>query len=412
MPSPFPPSTSAPGRGHVQLTLRPPNEPVFSALSYCYPLKLVVSASHTLPADPSSSSASNPSLSIGHDTAKPIIPPQYPSAVPLLFLLTYGGGLVSGDHISLSLSLAPSTRLTIATQGSTKIFRPATPSSAALTRQDLTAKIAANAALCLMPDPCQPFAESRYAQKQIFEIDMSGSLCMLDWVSEGRGARGEKWAFESWRGRNEIWDVPSCDGVLPPDEEDVTASDGADEGGAQLAQQQQQQQQQPKRRKRLLLRDNLILSNPTLHTRVDGHAIFGTLILTGPLLSPLARFFIDEFNTMPRLGARDFTHPTPTIPQSTLNNPKSTTTTESASTNNESEEASAEQRREQWRTKRHAREKEEGILWTATRVKGGIVVVKFAARSVEAGRLWVRGMVREEGSLERAFGPGALIALK
>ncbi|KAL9575960.1 MAG: hypothetical protein Q9212_007519, partial [Teloschistes hypoglaucus] len=163
MPSPFPPSSSAPGKGHVHLTLRSPNEPVFTALSYSYPLKLVVSAPHTLlPSDSTSSSTSNNTEpNTRNDTPKSPIPPQRPSNVPLLFLLTYGGGLVSGDHISLSLLLAPSTRLTTVTQGSTKIFRPAHPSSTALTRQDLTAKIAANAALCLMPDPCQPFAQSR-----------------------------------------------------------------------------------------------------------------------------------------------------------------------------------------------------------------------------------------------------------
>ncbi|KAI4099561.1 MAG: hypothetical protein L6R37_005914 [Teloschistes peruensis] len=422
MPSPFPPSSSAPGKGHVHLTLRSPNnEPVFTALSYSYPLKLVVSAPHTLPPNPTSPSSTSTSTSEAstepslteNDTLKSTIrPPSCPSKVPLLFLLTYGGGLVSGDYISLSLHLAHSTRLTIATQGSTKIFRPPTPSSssstALTTRQDLTATIAANAALCLMPDPCQPFARSRYAQKQVFEMDAEGggaSLCLLDWVCEGRGARGEKWAFEGWRGRNEVWDVPAA---CCAEDAPSSSSEVAGEGGEE--QQQQQQQHQSKRttrKKKLLLRDNLILSHPNLHTRVDTHAIFGTLILVGPLLSPLSNFFIDEFSQMPRLGARDFTSP--------LHNPKANTTSLNPNTNPTTTTApppTPSQKRDQWRATRHLHEQNDGILWTATTTSQNLTIIKFAAPSVEAAKTWLRSIIKEEGSISHSFGAGALIPLK
>lgn len=241
-----------------------------------------------------------------------------------------------------------------------------------------------------MPDPCQPFAQSRYAQKQVFEIDVDGggSLCLLDWVCEGRGARGEKWAFEGWRGRNEVWDVSAR----------ANAEDVADEGGGELHKAQGG-------RKRLLLRDNLILSNPNLHARVDTHAIFGTLILVGPLLSSLSNFFIDEFNQMPRLGARDFpTHPTtPLNPTTSSPNPNNTTNAN----------PTTEQKKAQCRKSRHQREQTDEILWTATTIKQNkITIVKFAAKSVEAGRMWIGGMVREEGSVGREFGEGGLIALK
>ncbi|KAL8671902.1 MAG: hypothetical protein Q9168_003613 [Polycauliona sp. 1 TL-2023] len=366
MPSPFPPSTSHPGAGIVKLALRPPDQPVFEVLSFSYPLKLVVSAPHSLP-----HASSNPAAST--------TTPTQPSSVPLLFLLTYGGGLVSGDQIHLSIFLAPSTRLTIATQGSTKIFKPSVPDDGSslvqpppTTRQDLRVSIAANAALWLGPDPCQPFASSRYAQTQIFEVDVKGggSLGLVDWVSEGRSARGEKWEFEGWRGRNEIWDVTS-------------SAVGNNIEGKEA------------KGKRMVLRDNLILSAPKVATRVDGLGIFGTILLIGPLFSPLAKFFIAEYKALPRIGARDW-------------NAHRTSDAADASSGLTLTEG---QKQENWRKQRQEREKRDGILWTAAHVRGA-VVVKFGAREVEGAKFWLREMLREEGTLEKEFGSGALTCVK
>ncbi|KAL8945750.1 MAG: hypothetical protein Q9222_007755 [Ikaeria aurantiellina] len=368
MPSPFPPSTSTPGTGIVNLTLQPPNHPVFSTLSYSYPLKLVVSAPHTLPSPSSPSSTTSPSSA---STSTTTTSTPKPTTVPLLFLLTYGGGLVSGDAITLHLTLSPHTRLAIATQGSTKIFKPSL-SPAPLTTQSLRVSIAADSALWLAPDPCQPFAHSLYAQTQIFELDVQGgaSLGFVDWVSEGRSARGEKWACEGWRGRNEVWDLSS---LSPP----LSTTTAVDDGTGQAVS-----------KKRLLLRDALILSSPHLQTRTADLAIFGTVILVGPLLAPLADFFIQEFALLPRIGGRNW----------------------DAHAAEESVDLSS---REKWRKERHERESRDRVLWTAARVRGGAaVVVKFGATEVEGGRMWLGAMLREEGTIGREFGPGGLICVK
>ncbi|KAL8715368.1 MAG: hypothetical protein Q9220_000701 [cf. Caloplaca sp. 1 TL-2023] len=369
MPSPFPPSTSTPGTGIVHLTLQPPNHPVFPTFSYSYPLKLVVSAPHTcLPA--SSSLPTTFAASFSTSTVPTSI------IVPLLFLLTYGGGLVSGDAIALKLTLAPHTRLVIASQGSTKIFKPSL-SPAPSTTQSLVVSIAANSALWLAPDPCQPFAQSLYAQTQIFDLDIQGgaSVGVVDWVSEGRGARGEKWACEGWRGRNEVWDTSSSSHT-------TTISDGGKE-------QDVLREEKKMKKKRILLRDALILSSPHLRTRTADLAIFGTVILVGPLLAPLADFFIQEFTLLPRIGGRNWdAH---TVAEKNVDLPL----------------------RDKWRKERHEREKREGILWTAARVRGGAaVVVKFAAKEVEAARMWLGAMLKEEGTVGREFGPGGLICVK
>ena len=75
------------GVGHIILDLHG-NRATFSALSYRYPLKI-------------------------------LSPRIHESAVAIAYLLTYGGGLVSGDRIRLNVSVAPETSLLLLTQACT-----------------------------------------------------------------------------------------------------------------------------------------------------------------------------------------------------------------------------------------------------------------------------------------------------
>ncbi|KAF7507764.1 hypothetical protein GJ744_010065 [Endocarpon pusillum] len=202
--SPFATSTSVPGEGLIELSLLPPRKQVLKTLTYQYPLKLI---------SPDPHSASN----------------EEKDPVTVVFLLTYGGGLVGGDKIKLHVDVAQQTRLVLLTQGH-------------------------GAALCYLPDPTQPFGESVYEQYQTFHVDTRGlsSLCVLDWFIEGRRARGESWTLHSWKGRNEVRDL----------------SFGSNEQG------------------RLLLRDAVRLSNDQqvghangLLDKMNGMGVFGTLIL-------------------------------------------------------------------------------------------------------------------------------------
>ncbi|KAL6721548.1 hypothetical protein ACLMJK_000652 [Lecanora helva] len=349
MPSPFPPPSTTPGSGTIHLTLLPPSHPTFSTLTYTYPLKLLPSSPHILPAPPANHASST----------QP--PPPQPTTVPLLFLLTYGGGLVSGDQINLTITLDPSTRLTITTQGSTKVFRPPPsdlPAAPPTTRQNLTVHICAHAALWLAPDPVQPYADSLYAQTQIFEVERGGSVGVVDWVSEGRRARGESWGFLGWRGRNEVWDVPH-------------SGDGEKE-------------------KRLLVRDAVVLDATTagsgadIKSRMDGMGVFGTVILRGPLFHSLGHFFVEEFSLLPRIGGREWGNSDVVAELTGV---------------------------EQWRKERVEREKRDGVLWTACFVRG-CTVVKFSAREVEGARGWLGGMLRWEGTVGRECGEGGLMMVR
>lgn len=329
--SPFGSSTAKAGHGSIVLEVLPPDRPVLRNVSYQYPLKLVAP-------DPL------PPPSYGSDVTSPRL-------VHTVFLLTYGGGIVAGDTIDLRVELDSKTRLILLTQGSTKIFK--TPDPSVVSRQHMTVHLEHDAALVYLPDPVQPFAHTAFSQSQVYYLKKDqGSLCACDWVTSGRSARGENWDIHEYKSRNEVWTF--------------------DDAG----------------KKRLLLRDNLILdkhgrTDMAMSARMDGYSVFGTLIIRGPVFSSLSKFFLDEFEVLPRIGGRnwgDSIQPDLT--------PK-----------------------EQRRYDRQQREKADGLIWSAANVRG-FVLVKFASREVEGSRNWLMDMVKEEDSVLQAFGERAILCLK
>ncbi|MDB6021575.1 MAG: Urease accessory protein UreD, partial [Pedosphaera sp.] len=118
------------------------------------------------------------------------------------FLSSFGGGLVAGDETSLTVTLAPRTRCFLGTQASTKVYR--NPSGRPCGHR-LKAILGAGSALVLAPDPVQAFAGSSYTQRQEFHLEPGSGLVLVDWLSSGRMARGERWAFDFFRSRNDIF---------------------------------------------------------------------------------------------------------------------------------------------------------------------------------------------------------------
>lgn len=343
----------------------------------------------------------DPAVGRAEGCPRPITTSLRPASVLLVFILTYGGGLLAGDCINLKICLDPCTRLVAATQGSTRLYKvPISPpyghhKDQALSlsehrasrssnthavqnlpleftsRQDLCVRICRGAGFWLAPDPIQPFAGSLYAQTQIFEVEMGASVGVIDWVTEGRRARGESWAMAGWKGRNEIW------GILPAH---------ASEGG---------QQATPRKERRILIVRDSVMLEPYgvkncggISALVANAGVFGTLLLYGPLFASLSRFFLEEFTSLPRIGERNWND------------------------SDGSESADILSARQRWKKDRIEREKADGVLWTAAIVRGGVTVVKFSAREVEGARSWVGGILREEGSVGREFGEGGLMFLR
>lgn len=115
-----------------------------------------------------------------------------------VYASSFGGGMVSGDQMSLDVRLRPHTGCFLGTQSSTKVYR--NPQGRP-TGHQLRAGLGEGSLLVVAPDPIQAFAGSMWRQRQEFFLAPDANLVVVDWMTSGRQARGERWAFtrfESW----------------------------------------------------------------------------------------------------------------------------------------------------------------------------------------------------------------------
>jgi urease accessory protein len=114
----------------------------------------------------------------------------------------FGGGLVAGDETELDLRIGASTRCFVGTQASTKVYRnPMRLPCSHVTR----ATVKNDALLIFAPDAVQAFAGSTYRQRQEFHLAEGAGLVLLDWFTSGRVARGERWAFDHFHSRSDVF---------------------------------------------------------------------------------------------------------------------------------------------------------------------------------------------------------------
>lgn len=132
-----------------------------------------------------------------------LISPNPQSEAICVYMLSYGGGLVSGDDIALTAHIGQNCNVCFLTQGSTKVFKEQAGRGPA--RQNMKCNIGPHAVFVLLPDPVVPFRESSYIQKQRFYLDDTASVLVLDWLTEGRSAYAEHWSFRQFATCNEIF---------------------------------------------------------------------------------------------------------------------------------------------------------------------------------------------------------------
>lgn len=116
-----------------------------------------------------------------------------------IYTSTYGGGLVNGDAVDMRITVGAGAGAFVSTQASTKVYR-----SPLGTRSNLRADIADDGLLVIAPDPVVCFADATYRQTQQVDIADRGGLVLLDWVSSGRRAAGERWAFDEYVSRTVV----------------------------------------------------------------------------------------------------------------------------------------------------------------------------------------------------------------
>ena len=131
--------------------------------------------------------------------------PRNHGAAAWVYVSSYGGGLVGGDQVSLSLRVGPDAAAFVSSQASTKIYRSHAPAS-----MHLDATVAAGGQLVLWPDPIVCFAGSTFRQRQRIELADGAGLVLVDALSSGRRASGERWRFDEYSSELSI----VCDGRL------------------------------------------------------------------------------------------------------------------------------------------------------------------------------------------------------
>jgi len=114
----------------------------------------------------------------------------------------FGGGLVAGDETRLELRIGPAARCFFGTQASTKIYRNPARLPCSHTTQ---AVLERGSLLVFAPDAVQAFAGSSYRQRQEFRLANGADLVLVDWFTSGRAARGERWAFDHFQSRNDVF---------------------------------------------------------------------------------------------------------------------------------------------------------------------------------------------------------------
>jgi urease accessory protein len=122
-----------------------------------------------------------------------LLTPRNHGQAAWIYTSSYGGGLVGGDRLAIDVDVAAGASAWLSTQASTKVYRSPIGSSA-----ELTARVANGGLLVVAPDPVVCFRASRYRQSQRFDLEAGAGLVVVDWVTSGRRASGERWEFDEY----------------------------------------------------------------------------------------------------------------------------------------------------------------------------------------------------------------------
>jgi len=102
---------------------------------------------------------------------------------------SYGGGLVDGDHVALEVDVDAGATCVVTSQAAQKVYR-------GTASQTTVVRVHAGATALVVPDPVVPFRGARFTQKTRIELGEGASLALVDCVTAGRVAYGERWAAD------------------------------------------------------------------------------------------------------------------------------------------------------------------------------------------------------------------------
>jgi urease accessory protein len=116
-----------------------------------------------------------------------VMSPRHAGRAAWIVTSSLGGGLVDGDHTALDIEIDAGATAVVTTQASTKAYKGATSQRVAI-------RVAEGATALVVPDPVVPYRGARLVQETRIDLAPTASLVLIDVLTCGRVAYGERWA--------------------------------------------------------------------------------------------------------------------------------------------------------------------------------------------------------------------------
>ena len=115
-----------------------------------------------------------------------VMTPRHAGDAAWIVASSLGGGLVDGDAVALDVEIEAGATAVVTTQASTKAYKGATS-------QRVTVRVGEGATALIVPDPVVPYRGARLVQETRVELAGDASLVLIDVLTCGRVAYGERW---------------------------------------------------------------------------------------------------------------------------------------------------------------------------------------------------------------------------
>jgi urease accessory protein len=109
-----------------------------------------------------------------------------------VMLMHCTAGLFGGDRVEMTVRVERGARVRLTQQSATRVH----PSEGRIAVQTSRIHVESGGELELLLDPVIPFAESRFEQKTLIEIEKGARLRYWEGLMAGRIGRGEIWEFD------------------------------------------------------------------------------------------------------------------------------------------------------------------------------------------------------------------------
>lgn len=109
-----------------------------------------------------------------------------------VMLMHCTAGLFGGDRVEMTVSVQRGARVRLTQQSATRVH----PSDGRIAVQASRIHVESGGELELLLDPVIPFADSRFQQRTLLEVEKGARLLYWEGLMAGRIGRGEVWRFD------------------------------------------------------------------------------------------------------------------------------------------------------------------------------------------------------------------------